>query len=161
MSVWTHAIGSCRQAAYRPVFVKGGLLVRLLALPSSEPPPWVSVSMLNYPELTRKPREITLLVNGKRVSKWPVGYIHQRDKGLCWICELSVPRFTRITALAPTRDHVVPHCDGGSNEEYNLRLAHNMCNVFRAKPPTQRIKNTAELKRRVAELLMILGAVHA
>lgn len=48
-----------------------------------------------------------------------------RDLGICHVCGGSV-----VPAEA-TRDHVIPICWGGPNEEWNLALAHMVCNARR------------------------------
>jgi hypothetical protein len=59
--------------------------------------------------------------------------LRERDGDYCWLC-LKPIDFT-ITSMEdpmrPSRDHVVPVALGGTDEDQNMRLAHDRCNVGR------------------------------
>ena len=78
-----------------------------------------------------------------------------RDAWVCWLCGLP--------AVVPTTegqagdwdavvDHVVPHCEGGSDDLSNLRTAHSWCNMVRgARPAPVRSIQRARVVNRLAE----------
>jgi 5-methylcytosine-specific restriction endonuclease McrA len=56
-----------------------------------------------------------------------------RDAWVCLICGLPTVKARAVPhPLAPTVDHVVPLCRGGSSEMTNLQTAHFRCNVMKA-----------------------------
>jgi hypothetical protein len=60
--------------------------------------------------------------------------IYARDEWTCWLCgrEVEPPSVDMDTSpWEPVLDHVVPHCDGGSDRAENLRTAHRWCNNAR------------------------------
>lgn len=60
--------------------------------------------------------------------------LYERDRWICWLCLESVDR-SLIGTRSPWRpslDHVEPRSLGGSNDESNLRLAHQWCNCVRS-----------------------------
>lgn len=53
----------------------------------------------------------------------------ERDGWTCWVCRRDVdPGAPRDSSHAGSVDHVVPRSRGGTNEDSNLRLAHQRCN---------------------------------
>lgn len=55
----------------------------------------------------------------------------ERDEGVCWLCE----DYVDLELDEPTRDHVLPYAQGGSDDPSNLRLAHRECNEMRGNEP--------------------------
>jgi len=55
----------------------------------------------------------------------------ERDEGICWLCE----DYVDLEFDEPTRDHVIPHAQGGSDHPSNLKLAHRECNEVRGNEP--------------------------
>lgn len=51
--------------------------------------------------------------------------LFERDLGICHLCGLDV------RPQDATRDHLIPVSWGGPNEEWNLALAHMLCNARR------------------------------
>lgn len=80
--------------------------------------------------LQRKLRNRTGADGGK------TGYIRaavfNRDRWRCGICKRAVSRAkTFPDPLSGSLDHVLPVCEGGTNDLANLRLVHLRCNVSR------------------------------
>lgn len=59
--------------------------------------------------------------------------IYERDAWTCWLCEELVDSDLIGTRdpWRPSLDHVIPRCDGGSDHESNLKIAHMWCNSVR------------------------------
>lgn len=65
--------------------------------------------------------------------------LYKRDKGVCWICGRQCDLNDYITKNGyfvagdwyPSVDHIVPVCDGGTDEWTNVKLAHRICNSRR------------------------------
>lgn len=65
--------------------------------------------------------------------------LYKRDKGVCWICGGQCDLNDYITKNGyfvagdwyPSVDHIVPVCDGGTDEWTNVKLAHRICNSRR------------------------------
>jgi 5-methylcytosine-specific restriction endonuclease McrA len=68
---------------------------------------------------------------GPGVEAISIQEVYEKDKGICWICGLSVPMETSVRALRPTVDHTVPLIKGGSHSKDNVHLAHYSCNCAR------------------------------
>ena len=59
-------------------------------------------------------------------------FIADRDRWQCGICREPVPRAVLYPdPLYGTLDHVIPVTEGGTNDLWNLRLAHMRCNRSR------------------------------
>jgi len=64
--------------------------------------------------------------------------VYLRDGWICRLCNESVDRFAvHPEPLAPTIDHIIPVSKGGTDDEYNLRLAHSSCNTKRNVTPDE------------------------
>jgi hypothetical protein len=64
--------------------------------------------------------------------------IYLRDGWVCRLCDEPVDRFAvHPKSLAPTIDHVIPVSRDGTDDEYNLRLAHSSCNTRRNVTPDE------------------------
>jgi 5-methylcytosine-specific restriction endonuclease McrA len=59
----------------------------------------------------------------------------QRDNGICWLCK----DYVDLELDEPTRDHVIPYAQGGSDRPENLKLAHRECNEVRGNEPVTAI----------------------
>lgn len=58
--------------------------------------------------------------------------IYERDRWVCYLCELPVARYADgRSPWAPSLDHVVPLVAGGPHCDENLRLAHLRCNLVK------------------------------
>lgn len=62
--------------------------------------------------------------------------LRKRDGDNCHWCGVPMlfaddPRWTQTHPLAVTVEHLVRRCEGGSNDDLNLRLAHDCCNQHR------------------------------
>lgn len=68
-------------------------------------------------------------INSKRRNKIKLK-IAKRDKWICWLCGEPVREeiVWRNKNDSPSLDHVIAQCDGGSNAQSNLKLAHRKCN---------------------------------
>lgn len=82
--------------------------------------------------------------------------VYMRDDWRCWLCGLEV--VAPIGELEqsdwePALDHVIPHCDGGSDEVENLRTAHRWCNSTRGArvPPDMRVMRARVIGRQADE----------
>ncbi len=63
-----------------------------------------------------------------------IDQLRERDGDCCWICGVIIDfriAFSWKGPEGPTRDHVIRHRDGGSNDLANLKLAHRCCNTER------------------------------
>ncbi len=60
-------------------------------------------------------------LSGRQAAK-QLQRIYLRDQGICQLCNLFCIR------EEASRDHVVELCQGGSNEDSNIVLAHKKCN---------------------------------
>jgi 5-methylcytosine-specific restriction endonuclease McrA len=59
----------------------------------------------------------------------PIGFLIERDGGICQLCRLPVSLASRAPDPAsPTLDHVVPLSRGGEHSKANAQLAHYGCN---------------------------------
>ena len=55
--------------------------------------------------------------------------VYERDKGVCQICGLPVPRdCDRNDDWAASRDHIIPITKRGAHTYFNCQLAHRICN---------------------------------
>jgi 5-methylcytosine-specific restriction endonuclease McrA len=69
-------------------------------------------------------------VRGAFVADISLDQLYVRDRGLCGICHLPVPRSEASV------DHIVPLVRGGAHAPWNVQLAHRLCNSRKgAKPP--------------------------
>lgn len=59
--------------------------------------------------------------------------LYERDRGICWICQQTVPHPHADCAVSEmaTKDHIRPVSRGGRATMRNLRLAHYRCNHWR------------------------------
>lgn len=66
----------------------------------------------------------------KAIRAFPISELGDRDGWRCHICRRSVDRFLsgRHPGMA-SYDHVIPTSLGGSDDAYNLKLAHLQCNI--------------------------------
>ena len=63
-----------------------------------------------------------------------------RDGTRCWLCGCEVDLTIHYQeAMAPSLDHVVPRCRGGTRRIDNLKLAHKICNSSRLEKFTHTI----------------------
>lgn len=62
-----------------------------------------------------------------------VALLRVRDGDKCWLCRGTILFWPERHALlgCVTVDHLVPLGEGGTNDEWNLRLAHYKCNHVR------------------------------
>lgn len=59
-------------------------------------------------------------------------FICERDKWRCQICRKKVNRQLRHPhPLCASLDHLIPVCEGGTSDVWNLRLTHLRCNLQR------------------------------
>lgn len=64
--------------------------------------------------------------------------VADRDRWRCWLCWLPIdPECPVDIDLYGTLDHMLPRSEGGSNEIYNLRFAHKICNNTRETLPVE------------------------
>jgi 5-methylcytosine-specific restriction endonuclease McrA len=76
--------------------------------------------------LIKKRRAIKAGVPHERVT---IGYLFERDNGVCQLCRKRVDRGLRWPhPMAPVADHIVPIILGGHDTKANQQLAHNICN---------------------------------
>jgi hypothetical protein len=90
------------------------------------------------------------------VNRW-TKYLKVRDwhGDACHICVLQM-RFTKPKGFASrfttvSRDHILPRSLGGHNDDANILLAHQICNVVRGNHPL-----TDELRDRCAAIVTAL-----
>lgn len=69
--------------------------------------------------------------------------VFERDNWTCWLCgmpTLKVPkRDGKSGDWLPVVDHVIPHCEGGSDSAQNLATAHMWCNMLRGAGPRRNV----------------------
>jgi len=67
--------------------------------------------------------------------------LYARDCAQCWICVLLGKPYTEcyVKRSEASRDHFDPLADGGSDDNYNLRLAHIKCNNKRGTKTIQQL----------------------
>lgn len=53
--------------------------------------------------------------------------VYLRDKGICYLCGLSVPESEF------TLDHVKAKIDGGKDKRSNLKTSHKACNMLKGR----------------------------
>lgn len=63
--------------------------------------------------------------------------MYKRQKGLCWICgeKMAISVTSHGKGKYASFDHIIPKSEGGTNEQTNLRLAHQRCNNLRGTIP--------------------------
>lgn len=61
--------------------------------------------------------------------------IVERDGWDCWLCSQTVDPYDGGIHRA-SADHVIPQSEGGANFLWNVRLAHQSCNAYRARAKT-------------------------
>jgi hypothetical protein len=80
---------------------------------------------------------------------------YQRQEGLCWLCNEPIDLFQPVHSYgAPSWEHVIPRCLGGSDGWANVVLTHNECNKARRDRFIWRLERPApgqSLKRRCVE----------
>jgi hypothetical protein len=79
--------------------------------------------------------------------------LYERDFMTCHICLLPVPwNLDPQHPRAPSADHVIPQCEGGTRGPYgaNLKLAHRWCNSHRHGLDVESIDRD-EFRRRLCE----------
>jgi 5-methylcytosine-specific restriction endonuclease McrA len=66
--------------------------------------------------------------------KATIKFLRLRDGDKCWLCKNLIlfwpdchPQLGSVTV-----DHLLPVSKGGTNDDYNLRLAHYKCNTVRS-----------------------------
>jgi|HubBroStandDraft_5_1064220.scaffolds.fasta_scaffold26428_7 hypothetical protein len=59
----------------------------------------------------------------------------KRDGWVCKLCGQDIDPIRRTGPLRPTRDHIIPVSEKGSNALSNLQLAHATCNHKRGNKP--------------------------
>lgn len=94
-----------------------------------------------------------------------VDRLRARDGGLCWLCLKPIDfKAEPNSARAPSLEHLIPQCRGGTGTMDNLVLTHPPCNKRLADLPLvekvrmregrQRELWTADMRKRVAALLI-------
>jgi hypothetical protein len=69
--------------------------------------------------------------NGKTMHQMRLIY-YRRQGGLCWLCSEPIDLFQPVhTYGAPSWEHIIPRCIGGSNTWVNVVMTHNECNKAR------------------------------
>ncbi len=63
------------------------------------------------------------LKKGTSVGKVDFGFIRERDRMLCGICG------KKVKSIELHFDHVIPLSKGGDHAEYNIQVAHAVCNL--------------------------------
>lgn len=77
-------------------------------------------------------RKLRTRTGGSGLTGWVRTAIFERDGWRCGICRKPVSRALRHPdPMAPSLDHIIPVCEGGTNETANLRLTHLRCNLSR------------------------------
>lgn len=67
--------------------------------------------------------------------------LRERHGDACHWCGKPMCFEDRDGPLAATIEHLIPRADGGSNKQFNLRLAHRRCNEDRSEPPPKRTRS--------------------
>ena len=86
-----------------------------------------------------------------------VDLLRWRDGDQCWLCRGVILFWPERHALlgCVTIDHLVPLAEGGTNDEWNLRLAHYKCNHVRGL-----LMDAEEIESVIQELLMHPDLAH-
>lgn len=97
-------------------------------------------SKRKYNRLRDLNRRKRLAMNGKVDSSITLKRLHERDKGVCHLCEgvTSYNDYKRcdkehfiVGESYPSIDHVLPVSKGGTHTWDNVRLAHHRCNTVK------------------------------
>ena len=80
-----------------------------------------------YHKVQRKARE-----RGAFVEPVSIGYLFNRDGGVCQLCGKKVSMDLEHThVMSATMDHIIPISKGGRHCKQNTQLAHLMCNSIK------------------------------
>lgn len=72
------------------------------------------------------------LKRGAYVEPVGLGFLLERDKGICQICNRPVEVSKKAPhALSPSVDHIIPLSKGGEHSKANTQLAHFLCNSIK------------------------------